>query len=129
VLRWETARPVRGARKIYHSVEPPTLNSDAYSLAVYGLPEGNYRGNPIKLGKQLRDLAVLRRAGKKDVKPSRVVVFLRRDESPIIVYEFPRTLEITRDDKSLYFVAVIGRLSFVEAFDTESMQFEGQLEF
>jgi hypothetical protein len=128
VLRWETAKPVRGARKKYHSIEPPTLNADVYSLAVYGLPGGDYKGNPVKLAKPLRQQAVLRRAGKKDVKPSRVVVFLQRDESPIIVYEFPRTLEITKDDKSLYFLAVIGRLSVVEAFDTESMQFEGQLE-
>ncbi len=128
VLRWETALPVRGARKKYHSIEPPTLNADAYSLAVYGLPGGGYKGTPLKLGKPLREQAVLRRPGKKDIKPLRVEVF-QGNEGPIIVYQFPRTIEITKDDKSLNFLAVIGRLSFTQAFYTEDMQFEGQLEF
>ena len=128
VLRWETALPVRVARMKAHTVEPPTLNADAYSLAVYGVPGGYFKGDPLKLGKPLRGTAILRRAGKKDVQPLRVEVF-QGDEGPIVVYEFPRTLEISKDDKTLFFSAVIGRLSFTTSFDTESMQFEGNLEF
>jgi hypothetical protein len=128
LLRWETALPVRVARMKAHTVEPPTLNPDAYALAVYGVPGRYFKGDPLKLGKPLRGTAVLRRAGKKDVQPLRVEVF-QGDEGPIVVYEFPRTLEITKDDKTLFFSAVIGRLSFTTSFDTEAMHFEGNLEF
>jgi hypothetical protein len=128
LLRWETALPIRVARLKAHTVEPPTLNADAYSLAVYGVPKGDFKGDPVKLGKPLRDQAVLRREGKKDVKPLLVEVF-QGPEGPIIVYEFPKTLEITKDDKTLYFTAVIGRLSFTQPFDTEAMHFQGNLEF
>ena len=128
VLRWETALPVRVARLKAHTVEPPTLNTGAYSLAVYGVLRRDFKGDPIKLGKPLRDQAVLRRGGKKDVKPVLVEVFEGPD-GPIIVYEFPKTLEVTKDDKVLYFSAVIGRISFTQSFDTEAMHFDGNLEF
>jgi hypothetical protein len=128
LLRWETALPVRVARMKARTVEPPTLNADAYCLAVYGVPRGDFKGDPVKLGKPLRDQAVLRREGKKDVKPLLVEVF-QGPEGPIIVYEFARTLEITKDDKTVSFSAVIGRLSFTQPFDTEPMHFQGNLEF
>jgi hypothetical protein len=128
LLRWETAMPVRAAGLKAHAIEPPMLNADAYVLAVYGLPGGYFKGEPEKLGKPLRSQAVLRRDGKPDVKPSRVEVFQGSD-GPMVVYEFPRTLEITRDDKVFYFRAVIGRLSLTQAFDIEAMQFQGKLEF
>jgi len=128
LLRWETALPVRAARMKAHTVEPPTLNAEAYSLAVYGVPRGDFKGDPLKLGKPLRDQAVLRRAGKKDVKPSVVEVF-QGEDGPIIVYQFSKTLEITKEDKTLTFSAVIGRISFAQPFDTEAMYFQGILEF
>ena len=37
-LRWESALPVRLAELKSHEVEPPTLDSDGYSVAVYGVP-------------------------------------------------------------------------------------------
>jgi hypothetical protein len=128
LLRWETALPVRVARMKAHTVEPPTLNPDAYSLAVYGVPGGYFKGDPLKLGKPLRETAVLRRDGKKDVKPLLVEVFQGPD-GPIVVYEFPKTLEIGKDDKTLYFSAVIGRISFTQPFDTDAMRFDGNFEF
>jgi hypothetical protein len=128
LLRWETALPVRVARLKAHMAELPTLNIDAYSLAVYGVPRGNFKGDPLKLGKPLRDQAILRRAGKKDVKPAVVEVF-QGENGPIIVYEFSKGLEIGKDDKVLYFSAVIGRISFTQSFDTDAMHFDGNLEF
>jgi len=128
VLRWETALPIREARRKTHAVEPPAGGADAYVLAVYGVPGGPLTGPPVKLGKPLQRQAVLRRAGKKDVKPLRVEVFPGPD-GPIIVYEFPRTMEISKGERNLYFAAVIGRLSIVQAFDTEAMRFEGNVEF
>jgi hypothetical protein len=109
-------------------VEPPTLSPDSYCLAVYGIPGRYFKGDPLKLGKPLRAQAILRRAGRKDVQPLRVEVF-PGDDGPIVVYEFPRTLEISKDDKTLFFSAVIGRLSFTQSFDTEAMRFDGNLEF
>ena len=38
LLRWESALPVRVAELKSHVVEPPTLEGDGYSLAVYGVP-------------------------------------------------------------------------------------------
>jgi hypothetical protein len=128
LLRWETALPIRVARLKAHMVELPTLNTDAYSLAVYGVPRGNFKGDPLKLGRPLRDQAVLRRAGKKDVKPAVVEVF-QGENGPIIVYEFSKSLEIGKDDKVLYFSAIIGRISFTQSFDTDAMHFDGNLEF
>lgn len=128
LLRWETAMPVRAARFKGHTVEPPTLETDCYVLALYGVPGGYFKGDPVKLGKPLKDLAALRREGKADVKPSRVEVF-QGEAGPIVVYEFPRTLEITKDDKSLTFSAVVGRLSLIRVFDTGAMHFEGKLEY
>jgi hypothetical protein len=128
LLRWETALPVRVARLKFHTVEPPTIDTNAYVLALYGMPGGYFKGDPLKLGKGLKDQAMLKRAGKPDVRPSRVEVF-QGSGGPIVVYEFPRTLEITKDDKSMSFVAVVGRLSLMRVFDTETMQFDGKLEF
>ena len=128
LLRWESAMPVRAAGLKAHAVEPPTLNTDVYVLALYGLPGGYFKGDPLKLGKPLRDQAVLRRTGKPDVKPSRVEIFQGSD-GPMVVYEFARTLEITKDDKVFYFRAAVGWLSFVQVFDAEAMQFQGKLEF
>jgi hypothetical protein len=128
LLRWETALPVRAARLKTHSIELPAGGVDAYVLAVYGVPGGQITGDPIKLGKPLRGQAVLRRAGKKDIRPLRAKVFQGPD-GPIIVYEFPRTMEIAKSEKNLSFAAVIGRLSIVQVFDTEAMRFEGNLEF
>jgi hypothetical protein len=128
LLRWETALPVRLARLKFHTVEPPTMDTEAFVLALYGVPGGYFKGDPLKLGKGLKDQAMLRRAGKPDVKPSRVEVFQGSD-GPIVVYEFPRTLEITKDDKSMSFIAVVGRLSMMRVFDTGAMQYDGKLEF
>jgi hypothetical protein len=128
LLRWETALPVRLARLKFHTVEPPTMDTEAFVLALYGVPGGYFKGDPIKLGKGLKDQAMLKREGKPNVKPSRVEVFQGSD-GPIVVYEFPRTLEITKADKSLSFIAVVGRLSLMRVFDTEAMQFDGKLEF
>ena len=29
-----------------HEIEPPTLQGDRYSIAVYGVPEGGFKGSP-----------------------------------------------------------------------------------
>jgi hypothetical protein len=62
------------------------------------------------------------------VKPSRVVVVTRPDGLETFVYLFPRSIEITKKDRSLGFVAQIGRLFVFLNFFPEDMQLQGELQ-
>ncbi|HVO98963.1 MAG TPA: hypothetical protein VMT15_12890 [Bryobacteraceae bacterium] len=125
-LRWESALPIRLAELKSHEVEPPTLSADGYSIAVYGIP-GDFKGDPKRLGEPLKNLASLKREGKKDVKPSSVEVF-QRENGVVVVYLFPLSAEITSKDQRLQFEAHIGRIVFVQNFELSEMEFLGKLE-
>jgi hypothetical protein len=126
-LRWESALPVRVAELKAGETDPPTLEGDGYRIAVYGIPGGFLKGDPKKLGKPLKDEAVLRRDGKKDVKPSSVEAFQLSD-GWAVVYLFPFSAEISPKDKQVEFEAHIGRVVVVQPFDLSEMIFEGKLE-
>jgi hypothetical protein len=126
-LRWESALPVRLAELKSHEIEPPTLAGDGYSIAVYGVPGGDFKGDPKRLGEPLKNLAALKREGKKDVKPSSVEVF-QRENSVVVVYLFPLSAEISRKDQRIQFEAHIGRIVFIQTFELSEMQFAGKLE-
>jgi hypothetical protein len=126
-LRWESALPIRVAEARARVVEPPTLPGDGYFLAVYGVPGANLKGDPKSLGDPLKKQAVLKREGKKDVKPLSVEVF-RRDDGFVVVYRFPLSAEIADKDLHLDFSAQIGRITVAHAFDLAEMQFQGKLE-
>lgn len=126
-IRWESALPVRAAEVKAGIVEPPTLSGDGYLIAVYGVPGADVQGSPDKLGEPLKRHALLRRQGKPDVKPVRVEVF-QRDDGSVIAYLFPKSAGITTEDRSVEFVAQIGRLYAEYSFRLEAMQFQGKLE-
>jgi hypothetical protein len=126
-LRWESALPIRAAELKAGIIEPPTLPSEGYSLAVYGVPSASVKGDPKSLGEPLRKMAYLRREGKKDVKPLRVEVF-QREDGLAIVYIFPPSAEITKKDVRVEFNAQIGRIGVTQSFDVAEMQFQGKLE-
>ena len=126
-LRWESALPIRLAELKSHEVEPPTLQGDGYSIAVYGIPGGDFKGDPTKLGEPLKSLAALKREGKKDVRPIAVEVFLR-ENGVVVVYLFPLSAEITRKDGRIRFEAQIGRIVVAQDFDLLEMEFVGKLE-
>ena len=126
-LRWESALPIRLAELKSHEVEPPTLQDDGYSIAVYGIPGGDFKGDPTKLGEPLKSLATLKREGKKDVRPITVEVFLR-ENSVVVVYVFPLSAEITRKDGRIRFEAQIGRIVVAQDCDLSEMEFVGKLE-
>lgn len=126
-LRWETALPIRMAEFTAHEVEPPTLEGDGYRIAVYGIPHAGFKGDPERLGQPLRNLAALKREGKKDVKPVRVEVF-QREADVVVVYLFPLSAEITRKDGWIQFDAQIGRIVLSQTFDLSEMEFVGKLE-
>jgi hypothetical protein len=126
-LRWESALPIRVAELKSRVLEPPTLEGDGYNLAVYGVPGSGFKGDPTSLGQPLKAQAVLRREGKKDVRPSSVEVFEGKD-GLVIVYRFPLSAEIGKNDRRIEFVAQIGRIGIAQSFDVEEMQFQGRLE-
>jgi len=126
-VRWESALPVRLAELKSHEVEIPTLEGDGYRISVYGVPGGDFKGDPERLGEPLRNLAVLKREGKRDVKPLRVEVF-QPESGVVIVYLFPLSAEITKNDQRVHFEAHIGRIVLAHTFELREMEFMGKLE-
>jgi hypothetical protein len=127
IVRWESVLTIRAAGIKVGVVEPPTLEGDGYRIAVYGVPGGFYKKDPKSLGNPLKKEAALKRAGKKDVKPSSVEVF-QREDGLVVVYLFPLSAEITRKDGLVEFVARIGRVGVAQQFNIDEMQFRGNLE-
>lgn len=126
-LRWESALPIRLAELKAHEAEPPTLAGDGYRIAVYGIPGGDFKDDPKRLGEPLKNLAALKREGKKDVKPISVEVF-RHEDGVVAVYLFPPSAEITKKDQQIEFDAQIGRIVVVQKFELSEMEFMGKLE-
>lgn len=128
LVRWESALPVRAAEFKVHEEPPPTSSDDGYySIVVYGVPASFAKGDPASLGKPLREMAALRREGKKDVPPSKVEVF-QLENSVTIAYLFPLSAEISKNDEIVEFSALIGRLQVSQHFLISQMQFQGKLE-
>jgi len=126
-LRWESALPVRLAELKAHEIEPPSLSGDGYCIAVYGIPDGDFKGDPKQLGLPLKNLAALKREGKRDVKPISVEVF-KRESGVVVVYTFPLSAEIVSKDRRIQFEAHIGRIVFAQNFELGEMEFAGKLE-
>jgi hypothetical protein len=126
-LRWESALPVQLAELKSHEVELPTLDGDGYRIAVYGVPSGDFKGDPKQLGKPLKGLAALKREGKKDVRPVSVEVF-QGENGLVVVYLFPFSAEIVKNDRQVEFDAQIGRIVVAQIFDLSEMEFMGKLE-
>ncbi|HXP89014.1 MAG TPA: hypothetical protein VN841_30110 [Bryobacteraceae bacterium] len=126
-LRWESALPVQLAELKAHEADPPTLEGDGYRIAVYGIPGPEFRGDPKELGKPLKNLAALKREGKKDVKPVSAEVF-QRESGIIVVYLFPLSAEVTFKDRQILFEAQIGRIVVSHTFELKDMEFMGKLE-
>jgi hypothetical protein len=126
-LRWESALPVRLAELKAHEVDPPTLAGEGYRIAVYGIPGGDFKDDPKRLGEPLKGLAALKREGKKDVKPISVEVF-HNEDGMVAVYLFPPSAEITKKDGQIQFAAQIGRIVVFQNFVLDQMEFLGKLE-
>jgi len=126
-LRWESALPVRLAELKSHAVAPSTSDDDGYRIAVYGIPRGDFKGDPKELGKPLKNLAALRRTSKKDVRPVSAEVF-QLEDGVVVVYVFPLSAEISKRDRQILFEAQIGRIVVNQTFDLNEMEFMGKLE-
>jgi hypothetical protein len=128
VIRWESAFPVRAAELKAREVGAPDWEGDAYVLAVYDIPDLKVGGNQKSLESELKRAAALKRDGKKDLKPSSVELMQQPSGLAVVVYVFPRTEEISKEDHRLEFVAQIGRLSLAQYFYTEEMELLGKLQ-
>ncbi len=127
LVRWESALPVRAAEFKVHESGPPTSSDEGYTIAVYGVPGNNFKGDPRRLGAPFKELAVLKRDGKRDVKPVSVEVFALESGSAV-VYRFPSSAEISARDTLVEFNALIGRLQVSQVFHIDQMQFQGKPE-
>jgi hypothetical protein len=127
LVRWESALPVQAAELKRGESAPPTLSDNGYSVAVYGVPFTDAKGDPLSLARDFKESAFLRRDGKPDVKPLRVEAF-ELEHSVVVVYLFPYSAEISKKDSTVQFVALIGRLEVSQSFNVEEMQFQGKLE-
>ena len=130
VVRWESAMPVRAAEIKAKDEDAPDLDGEDYAISVYDVPlKGAMYNVDLKLlPNTLKHNAELKEDGKKDLKPSRVV--LRQNGSAIatIIFFFPRSAHITADEKRLEFVALVGRLYLAQYFYPPEMLFQGKLE-
>jgi len=127
-VRWESALPIQIAELKSPAAGAPTWEGESgYRIAVYGIPGGGFKGDPRELGKPLKNLAALKRDGKKDVKPVTAEV-LQLENSVVVMYLFPASAEITRKDGHIRFEAQIGRIVIGHTFDLSEMEYLGKLE-
>jgi len=125
LVRWESARPVRTAEQRLPDADASAPESDDfYAIAIYNVP------TPKRwhMESELKGIAFLKRYGKKDLRPSRVVIHRKAGDLATVVYLFPRSAEITKRDGTVTFQAQIGRLVFTRIFDIHEMQINDQLE-
>jgi len=125
-VRWESA-PVRAAERRTGQTAPALasgLEDAYYAIMVSGIPVPR-RWN---LARELKGIACLKRYRKKDLKPSRVEILRGNTGLATVVYLFPRSVEITRNDQSVEFVAQIDRLFLEQFFNVKEMRFMGQLQ-
>jgi hypothetical protein len=126
-LRWESAQPMREAQLKARNIGAPDVADEFYAIAVYGIPRGAVTDDSKERQDQLKKLAVIKREGKKDVKPTRVDILLR-ETGPLVVYLFSKSAEFNWRDHGMTFEAQISRLKFSQAFSTDDMTFHGKLE-
>jgi len=53
---------------------------------------------------------------------------MERDDGPLVLYMFPRKIEIRRNDRRVEFSAEIGSLQFTKTFYIEDMTWQSKLE-
>jgi hypothetical protein len=121
-VRWESAEPVRAAEvKLPNESAPDNWKGEYYAIAVYGVPIPPEELSNETNNWNLKKLAVLKREGKKDLKPIKTDVSVQSEKLSIVVYFFPRSAAITADEGPVKFDARIGRLMLDQTFDTKEM--------
>jgi hypothetical protein len=127
-IRWESAFPVRAAELKAREVGAPDWEGDAYVLAVYDVPDLKVVSNNRGQEAELKQIAFLKRSGKKDLKPSSVELMQEPNGLSIVVYVFQPAEEITLGDERIEFTAQINRLSIAQYFFPSQMELGGKLQ-
>jgi hypothetical protein len=130
IVRWDSAMPVRAAQIKAKNEDAPDLDGEDYAITVYDVPlKGAMYNVDLKvLATALKRNAQIKEEGKKDLKPSRVIIRQNGSSMATIIYFFPRSVRITTDDKRLEFDALFGRLYLAQYFYPPEMLFQGKLE-
>jgi hypothetical protein len=101
IVRWESAFPVRLEEQKAAEIGTPPLDSDDYAIAIYNIPTPDQ----WNLARELKGISCPKRAGKKDLKPSRIKILQNDDGTATLIYLFSRASGITRKDETVLFVA------------------------
>jgi hypothetical protein len=125
-VRWESSLAVRAAELKAGEQDLPEWEGSVYAISIYDVPGIN--ADQKALIKGLSKEAYLKRDGKRDLKPVGVNLLPQEGGLTTIVYLFPRTDEITVEDKRVEFTAVFGRLTLAQYFYPAQMRFQGKLE-
>jgi hypothetical protein len=126
-VRWESALPVQEAQLKIRNADAPTVSEDDYTIAVLGLPSRIVGSDPGVLESQLKHEGELRREGQKSIRSTDARV-LPRDDGLIILFQFPRSKEITPGDKAIEFHARIGAFDIDQSYDLADMIYTGRLQ-
>ncbi len=119
-VRWESALPVQDAHLKAKDTDAPTMSEGQYAIVVLGL-------RPRMVTDRFKPKAKLERKGHKSISSSDIKV-LSRDEGPMVVFFFPRSKEITKNDHEVVFDAQMGPLKVKETFLLDEMLYHGKLE-
>ncbi len=125
-VRWESALPVRKAEQAANEDDPPAWDGEMYAIAVYDVPGLDI--DDRALPGELKRVALLKRDGKKDLRPVQVDLLAEEGDLTTVVFLFPRSAKITSEDRRIEFDARFGRLSVAQYFYTQEMQLQGKLE-
>jgi hypothetical protein len=126
-IRWESALPVRGAELKVHDSNSPIVDDDHYAIAVYGVPNRMVNDNSQNLEESTEEASGPEARWQEGHEPSSVDV-LQREDGAVIVYLFPRSKEITKEDRRILLDAQIVRLKFGVDFYVEEMVYQGKRE-
>jgi len=120
-VRWESALPVQDALLKSKETGTPSIDADHYAVAVIGVP------NRIANSDSGKPKAELKREGKKTIKSTDARV-IAGDNGTMVLFVFPRSQEITAQDKQVSFEAHVGRMHVTQAFYLSDMMYRGKLE-
>lgn len=126
-IRWESSATVSAAELKVKDELAPDWKGEYYAIAVYGVPIPPADLSEENNNWNLKKLATLKRAGKKDLKPVKVDVSVQTDKLSLVLYLFPREAAITTDGEYVEFEARIGRIMLNQIFDTAAMRLGAQL--
>ena len=144
VIRWESAAPMQDAltkSESPHIKAVAEWSKEYYVITASGIPMmgGGRRGGGAsaadtqpdqsrmrQMQQRLQETTVLTRKGKDPVPPARMAM-TRSNEGMTLLFLFPRSAEVSVEDKDVSFEASVGPMSFKTKFNLKDMTYDGKL--